>query len=537
MDVELMKSILLISAMNDMDISKWVNTHVAQPEMRRAFAVPLGLGTIAALTPERYEVAIWDESVQGPVNERNLAGRQFDLVGVTAYSGQLSRARELGQLFRQQRIPVVIGGPGVTSDPEGCRTAFDVLFLGESEETWPKFLAEWEAGTNASQYEPSHLPDMSLSPKPRWDSIAHLLPASYLYGTVQTNRGCPHNCEFCSEWIRFGRKVRTKSTRQILEEVSEFGRRGLKNVLFCTDNFYGAPQQARELAREILALNESYDPPMRFNTELSLNVSRDDELLRNLADAGFGTVFVGVESSSTESLRETRKRANINDDLAAQCRKIAANAMVVQASMIVGFDNDGPDIFDRHFRFLQEAFVPVPRLNVLSATPGTDLHKRLLGEGRVLDVKRTFAGQSEGISEACFSSNILFKGMSRADLYAGMIRLHELVWDWESFEVRMRGFIDNITRLPQRKQNTKLQQVVASLRKTLPGVVGANPEVIERVFCHAETAAPQLMVDVASCLMLMCWEVTRLPSLKETLQRQVEIEKRVESKNGYVIRS
>lgn len=530
-----MKRILLVSSTPDIDISTWVNQRTSPRGAHKAFTVPLTLATLAALTPEGYEVVIWDEAVQGPVTETSNPG-SFDLVGISFYSGQLSRAKKIARMFRRRGILVVGGGAGVTAEPENCREHFDVLFLGEAEETWPKFLADWEGGAYGREYIPTRLPDLSLSPKPRWDNLADSLAQCYKYGGVQINRGCPHECEFCAIWTQFGRRVRNKPTTQVIEEVAEQGRLGLRNILFCTDNFYGHPRHAREIVRELTALNRTLDAPMRFYTELSVNISRDEEFLRGLADSGFGCVFVGVESSNIESLKETRKRQNLQGDLVTQCRKIASHGVVVQAALIAGFDSDGPAIFDQHFQFLQDAAIPTPRLNVLNATPGTDLRRRLMREGRLIDMQSTFAGSPSSITDISFFSDILFKQMRRSELYSGMLGLLERVWDWRNFEARIFCFLDNIKRLPDRSPNPHQKRVAASLRENLLLQPAANSQVIERVFDHAAKVAPQLSLEVGLQLALMCWEVVRLPALKDSISRQIEIERTIEERNGYVLR-
>jgi radical SAM superfamily enzyme YgiQ (UPF0313 family) len=528
------KRILLVSAMRDSDISNWVNSQMCNPGSRTAFTTPLSLGTIAALTPDRYEVVIWDEAVRGPITEETGPEGDFDLVGITAYSTQLPRARNIARIFRARGILVVAGGAGVTVEPAVCRDHFDVLFIGEAEETWPNFLADWESRSYARQYSPSHLPDMRESPKPRWGSSASTLAASYKYGAVQVNRGCPHECEFCAMWSQFGRKVRSKRASQVVEEVAALAALGFRNILFCTDNFYGSPRDARELVQQLLAYNRSSDPPLRFFTELSIRVSQDDEILRNMADTGFTGVLVGVESSSVESLRETRKRQNLRGDLAEQCRKIASYGIVVQASMIVGFDNDRADVFDQHFRFLQDACIPLPRLHVLTALPGTDLRRRLVSEGRVVETD-TALTLPPGISDYGFSSNILFKHMRRSELYAGLIRMLDLIWAWENFETRIVRFIDNIKRVPQRKPNPSSDRVCALMRKSLLRIPGADLAAIGRILEYADKAAPELMIEIVSSLVMMCWENGKAPALKQAIRGRIEIERNMEERNGYVL--
>ncbi|MGE0043528.1 MAG: radical SAM protein, partial [Vicinamibacterales bacterium] len=495
----------------------------------RAFTVPLHLATVAALTPAGHRVVIWDETVQGLIDDGTDVGMDaIDLVGVTGYSNHLARAREVGAFFRRRGIPVVLGGAGVTSEPETCRDHFDVLFLGEAEHTWPQFLQDFEAGSYRPEYKATRFPDLSESPAPRWDSIAATMPGRYITGGLQVNRGCPYTCEFCNVWTDFGRQIRQKPIAQVMDEMRALERIGMRRVMVCTDNFVGNPKQAKELLRHMIALNSTFARPLQFYTELTLNISRDEEMMALLADAPFAALFIGIESASEESLKETRKRHNIQhgveDSLVAQCRRIQSYGVPIQGSMILGFDHDTPESFDHTFRFLQAACIITPRLNLLKALSATDLITRLAADGRVIDRDLAFQDMSMMDPVRAVLSNVIPTGMTRVEMFTGYLRMLEQVWDWRNVEERMIGFIDLVNR-PVREPDEGSARTVAIMRRSFPHFAGVDMDVVERVIAYTEAHQPRMLENICSLILFACDEASRLPAMREALLAHIERER------------
>jgi radical SAM superfamily enzyme YgiQ (UPF0313 family) len=337
-----MKKILLVTS--EFKAPGWdvKNLPVVQ---KKSLVTPLHLATIAALTPEDIEVDLWDEAVHGWIDDATEFDKEFDLVGITSHALILQRVKEIAQVFRRRGIPVAIGGIDVSSSSGFFRNDADILFFGEAELTWPQFIADWKAGSYRKEYREVTFPDLALSPLPRWDSIADDIP-SYLAGTVQTSRGCPFACDYCQISFLYGRQMRYKPIDKVLEEVATLERLGLNSILFCDSNFIGNPGYAKDLLRELIPQNNSFAEPLRFQTDLTINVAKDDELLELLADANFNMLLIGIESPNKESLREINKLQNVRSDLVADCKKIMSYGIPIEASMIVGFDHDTPEIFD-----------------------------------------------------------------------------------------------------------------------------------------------------------------------------------------------
>ncbi|CAG0949111.1 Hopanoid C-2 methylase [Myxococcaceae bacterium] len=392
----------------------------------------LSMPTVAGLTPREHEVTICDENV-----EEIDFDVDADIIGVTGYIVHKNRMFEIIEEFRRRGRFVVVGGPFASLCPEELRGRCDVLFVEEAEETWPRFLRDFEAGEWQGEYRAAEKPDLTTSAMPRFD-LLHV--DRYHALTIQFARGCPFHCEFCDIIVMYGRKPRAKSPAQVMAEIEECHRLGARQVFIVDDNFIGNRKLAKELLREIAAWGEKHGHPISFNTEVSLNVAQDDELLELLQAAHFTTVFIGIESPRKSSLQETHKTQNVRGDLVESVRKVQGYGIQVQAGMIVGFDHDDETIFEEQLRFIQEARIPVSMTGMLQALPKTPLHERVVAEGRLI---------AESTGDQFVFSNILPKAMSRLELYRGYRRLLSQLYDFRHYRRRTIDFV--LHRGPQVK--------------------------------------------------------------------------------------
>jgi len=419
----------------------------------RAVTPPLGLLTLAALTPPEYHVTLCDENA----GERVDYDTSAQIVGITGYNLQNARVYAHAQRFRARGKTVVLGGPLANLLTEECRPHCDVLFQGEAEYTWPQFLRDYAGGRWADHYvqeDKIHLPD---SPPPRLD----LLRSRYLLGIVQCTRGCPFTCEFCDIIVVYGRKMRFKPIPQVLQEVQAWQRLGMGQVFFADDNFVGHRAYARELLRELAAWNSRQHRPLTFFTQLSIDVVRDEELLGLLRDANFSSVFIGVETPRKASLAETHKTQNEKVDLVDAIHTIQSYNLFIWAGMIVGFDNDDAGIFDEQFEFLQKAQIPVAMLSVLLAIPRTPLYQRLQAEGRLLpemtasptlplDLEQDEHLHWEGTDGR---TNFRPLRLTMEELQQGQKRLYQRLYSPGAFQNRLLGNLrrfDNVRFRPER---------------------------------------------------------------------------------------
>jgi radical SAM superfamily enzyme YgiQ (UPF0313 family) len=405
----------------------------------RAVTPPLGLLTLAALTPAEFKVTLCDENAGEKVDYDTSA----QIVGITGYNLQNARVYAHARRFRERGKTVVFGGPLANILTDECRPHCDVLFQGEAEYTWPQFLREYAAGRWADHYtqeDKIHLPD---SPPPRLD----LLRSRYLQGIVQCTRGCPFTCEFCDIIIMYGRKMRFKPVAQVLREVQAWQRHGLGQVFFADDNFVGHRAYARELLRALAAWNRRQHRPLSFFTQISIDVVRDEELLCLLRDANFAAVFIGIETPRKASLAETRKTQNEKLDLVDAIHTIQSYNLFTWAGMIVGFDADDAAIFDEQYDFLEKAQIPVAMLSVLLAIPRTPLYKRLEAEGRLLpemtappvlplDLEHDDHAHWEGTDGR---TNFRPLRLSMEELQVGQKRLYQRLYAPDAFQGRLLG--------------------------------------------------------------------------------------------------
>lgn len=513
-----MKNILLVSPHSENE-ALWVTGEEVCGEVLNNF-MPLGLATVAGLTGEEYHVDIWDELVHGVIQDGTRFRRQYDLVGVTGYKIHLRRCRELAALFRQRGIPVAIGGPGVSGSPDTYRGYFDHLFIGEVELTWPQFIKDWERGCAKVEYRQIDKPDLSASPLPRWDSILDVVDR-YSMGCVQTTRGCPFDCEFCDVIYIYGRRSRHKPIANVLEEVRRMEQMGKDNVFFCDDEFIGDPRYAKDLLRELIQLNNSFRQPLTFSTQLTMNLSKDQELLELMADANFNLIFIGIETPNPESLQETGKFQNVRKDLVADIHKILSYGIAIRSGLIVGFDHDGLDIFDIQYDFIQKACLQSLGVNMLKAPLETKLYTRLRREGRVVDLSKVYTGLGPSRSY----TNILPKLMSRVELLEGFQQLLRRTHSWDSFRDRIFGFVSLVKRRPNVREPVLAAEEARRICLSEPGLSPEGRSAIEAIIDHTERTAPFMLRRVKVIIVQYCRYLTTLAKLYSHLDRQTELER------------
>jgi radical SAM superfamily enzyme YgiQ (UPF0313 family) len=410
--------------------SYWGMEHFMKLTPFKAVFPPLGLLTLAALTPPEFHVELCDENAGEEVDYSTDA----QIVCITGYILQMKRVFEIADRFRALGKLVVLGGPMANLLPGICRQHCDVLFEGEAEYTWPRFLQEYAAGLNTDHYvelDKIHLPD---SPPPRLD----VLRQTYAHGIVQCTRGCPFTCEFCDIIIMYGRKMRFKPVEQVLAEVKAWHARGVMQVFFADDNFVGHRAYAKDLLRALADWNARQRRPLAFYTQCSIDMARDDDLLGLLRDANFISVFIGIESPRKESLHETKKTQNERLDLVEAVHKIQSYNLFISAGMIVGFDNDDPSIFEEQFQFLQKAQIPFAMLSVLLAVPKTPLYQRLEAAGRLIDVDAGGDDRSRFVGTAG-GTNFHPLHMTREELKEGQMALYQRLYEPEAFAARLLG--------------------------------------------------------------------------------------------------
>lgn len=343
---------------------------------KRAVNPPLGLATLAALCPASWQVEIVDENVESiPLDP------QADIVGICGMGVQFRRQKELLNFYRAAGYYVVAGGSYASLCPELYKDVADTVVAGEAEYIWKQFCADHEAGQTRALYQESGVVSLEDSPTPRFDLLKL---DRYAMASLQFSRGCPFRCEFCDIIVMFGRKPRTKTVTQIARELDELRKHNVHNVFFVDDNLIGNKALAKDLLRSLRDYQIEHEYAFSFGTEASLNLAQDAELLTLLREANFNWVFIGIESTDPESLKETMKTQNLREDILTSVRRLYANGIDVMAGFIVGFDNDTLEAFEKHYRFIMDSGIQSAMIGLLTALPRTPLYERLQKEGRLV---------------------------------------------------------------------------------------------------------------------------------------------------------
>jgi radical SAM superfamily enzyme YgiQ (UPF0313 family) len=399
--------------------------------VKTAFA-PLGLATAMALTPQDWELEVYDEEIEA-INFDTDA----DLIALTAFNVQAKRAYEIAAEFRQRGKHVALGGPYASLCPDRVRPYVDTVISGECEYIWPEFLNDFKNGRHKDFYIQKEKVSMADSPVPAFEKLD---AKSYQAFYVQTTRGCPFDCEFCDIIITDGRIPRVKSIEQVMTEVNKLRELGVKYVTFSDANYIANTKFAKELTHELINFCKKYNYPISFACEATLNLASKDELLSLLQAANFETIFIGIESPRKDSLLETNKRQNTHGSIVADVHKIQSYNIVVIAGMIVGFDHDDKNIFQEQFDFLMEAGIPFTTCGVLVAIEKTPLYERMKREGRLLEYN-----YETQLAHGAADLNFIPKLMTREELLNGYNWLIRALYAYDNYSKRLVTALQNFT--------------------------------------------------------------------------------------------
>jgi radical SAM superfamily enzyme YgiQ (UPF0313 family) len=423
---------------------------------KRAASPPLGLLTVAAMLPESWNKRLVDTNIS-ELLDSDLAWA--DIVLISAMVVQKQSACELISRCKQAGVRVVAGGPLFTGEPD-LFPLVDHLVLNEAELTLPPFLSDLQAGRAQRIYRSEDFADVRATPTPLW-RLADL--RRYASMSIQFSRGCPFNCDFCNVTALFGRRPRTKSPRQIIAELNDLydlGWRG--SVFFVDDNLIGNRKELKTLLPALIHWRKNRRG-FAFNTQVSINLADDESLMAEMAQAGFDTVFIGIETPDNDSLIECSKSQNKNRDLVADVKRIQRARMQVQGGFIVGFDSDRPSIFQRQIDFIQNSGIVTAMVGILQAPPGTKLFDRMRREGRLL-------GSSTG--DNVDGTTNISPAMGLAALSEGYRRILSQIYSPRNYYQRVRTFLREY-RPPTVRTPMGLQRLLAVVRSSIRlGIIG-----------------------------------------------------------------
>ncbi|MGA2443084.1 MAG: B12-binding domain-containing radical SAM protein [Tepidisphaeraceae bacterium] len=435
----------------------WSLKHALRFIRKRATSPPLGLITVAAMLPAGWDKRLIDVNVS-KLDDRDLAWA--DIVLISGMTVQRESACQLIERCKRAGVTVVAGGPLFTGEPDRFPQV-DHLVLNEAELTLPPFLADLEQGRAKRVYSTEQFADVRNTPPPLW-RIADL--RRYATMSIQFSRGCPFDCEFCNVTALFGRKPRTKSARQVIAELNDLYDLGWRGpVFFVDDNLIGNKKELRTTLLPALIEWRKGRRGFAFNTQVSINLADDEPLMGMMADAGFDSVFIGIETPDNDSLLECSKVQNKNRDMVADVKRIQRAGMQVQGGFIVGFDSDRPSIFQRQIDFIQASGIVTAMVGLLQAPPGTRLLERMRHEGRLLG---SFTGDNvDG------TTNIA-PLMGLQALREGYARILNHIYSPKSYYARVRTFLREF-RTPTVGTPLGPQRILAVARSVVRlGVIG-----------------------------------------------------------------
>jgi radical SAM superfamily enzyme YgiQ (UPF0313 family) len=394
----------------------------------------LSLLTLAGLTPSKFDVEyreILDLKTAGALPE------DYDLVAITSLSAQIFEAYAVADFYRGKGVPVVMGGLHVTSLPDEALEHCTCVVVGEGEPSWPEVLDDFERGRLKPLYNqsPRGQYDLRKAPLPRFDLLD---PEKYNRITVQTSRGCPHQCEFCASSILLTPRYKVKPVAKVIAEIQAIKRIWPRPFIeFADDNSFVHREHYKTLLRELARED------LRWFTEADLSVAQDEELLGLMRDSGCQQVLIGLESPRRSSLGGVETNSNWKarqlDRYKEAIARIQSHGITVNGCFILGLDGDTPEVFDEVLGFVRDSGLYEVQVTFLTALPGTPLYARLKAEGRII---------RDRAWDLCtlFDINITPKNMSVAELQSGYLKLVKTLYSADETTARRRGFR---TRLKQ----------------------------------------------------------------------------------------
>jgi radical SAM superfamily enzyme YgiQ (UPF0313 family) len=407
-------------------------------------AIPLGLITVAALLPKSWNIRLVNRNTE-ELTEADLAWADMVMTGGMLF--QQSDTLELIEMCRARGLPVVVGGPDVSSSPHRYATA-NFRVVGEAEDIIRDFIAAWDKGDREGTFEAQKFQvDVTKTPIPRFDLLKF---EQYLYIGVQFSRGCPFTCEFCDIIELYGRSPRTKTHAQMLAELDalyQLGYRG--HVDFVDDNLIGNKKAIKQFLPVLETWVKDHNHPFEFTTEASLNLADDTELLEMLRRSNFFAIFVGIESPDEETLVAMRKKQNARRSIADSVHKIYKAGMSVTAGFIVGFDTEKGSVAGPMINLIEETNIPIAMVGLLYALPNTQLTRRLAREGR-LHVDHDAAPASKG--DQCTAGVNYETKRSRLEILRDYRKILWEVYDPEAFCGRLERLAAMLDCSDRRKE-------------------------------------------------------------------------------------
>jgi radical SAM superfamily enzyme YgiQ (UPF0313 family) len=358
----------------------WSYEKILELVNRKVLLPPLGLVTVAAILPQEWEYKLVDRNV------RTITEAEWEWADLVILSAMIVQKQDLLEQIQEAKRRgkrVAVGGPYPTAIPAESEAAgADFLILDEGEITLPLFVEAIQRGETGGVLRANgEKPDVTDTPVPRFDLLEF---DAYDSMSIQFSRGCPFQCEFCDIIVLYGRKPRTKAPAQLLKELDCLYELGWRRTIFMVDdNFIGNKRNVKLLLKELKGWQAERGYPFRFNTEASVDLAQDPELMELMVQCNFDAVFLGIETPDEDSLTLTKKFQNTRNSLTEEVESIIRAGLRVMAGFIIGFDGEKKGAGDRIVQFVEQTSIPAALFSMLQALPDTALWHRLEKEGRL----------------------------------------------------------------------------------------------------------------------------------------------------------
>ena len=405
------------------------NTHKGLGNIRSTAWPPLNLPYLAALTPDHYQIDVIDENIEP------FKFQKADIVGITAYTSTASRGYEIAQLYRKQGIPTVMGGIHVSMMPEEALNYCDTVVIGEAEGVWSKVLEDFEAGNLKRQYRGAWI-DLAQLPIPRRDILKN---DYYIWGSIQTSRGCPMNCSFCSVSAFNGRRFRRRRLEDVIVELEQIPQ---KKVMITDDNLIGYSREDRNWAQVFFSRIIEKGIKKTFFVQASIQFGEDRELVRIAAKGGLKILFIGIESVNPGSLKCYQKGINLQrlqqDNYHESISMIRSAGIAVIGAFVLGSDADDIAVFHSTLKFVQSSGIDVLQITKPTPLPGTQLWKSLLNSGRILNQDFPKAWEDYRLTKMVY----IPAKMSIEDVYGGFTYIRKIYYGfWQTIKRTMNTLL------------------------------------------------------------------------------------------------
>jgi len=399
----------------------------------------LGLLTLAGATPNDVEI----EYVEVPdVLPSPWMPGEFDAVAISSFSAQIKEAYELADRYRAAGTKVILGGLHVSAMPHEATAHANAVVLGEGEPLWPQVVEDLKDDNLQTVYDARGIAfDLSEAPMPRYELLE---VEKYNRLTVQTQRGCPFDCEFCAASIRISPKFKVKPVPIVIDEI-----RRIKSIWrqpfieFADDNTFANKAHGRELLKALAG------EQVRWFTETDISIASDDDLLSLMQDSGCAQVLIGFEAPTRAPLEGVEQKANWKaqqfEKYSEAIERIQSHGISVNGCFILGLDGAGPELFEDVLRFVRESGLYEVQVTVQTAFPGTPLYARLQREGRIL---------RNDAWELCtlFDVNFQPSQMTVRELEQGLRNVARALYDADATSERQRAFRERLRELHRRRQ-------------------------------------------------------------------------------------